>query len=284
MGLDSSDRAWYYVVTSVYPTERRYSKAHKGWLPADRLASVSNGALYPSEINARQKIAIYRNERAAKNKISKEILVYNINIHKPRPISLDVYHLLLQNTSPFCPQCNMVAFLSTHYKASKVQLSTDFITTDTIENMLKRDLNPYGPLLLLGHISLPSNFNQAILFSGEELSEYIGAISDVVNQGDRISILKAMKLTCQNLARAENVTGSSCSLMRDAIVDVDAYELLKRSSEDILKSLRDPRFYDTVQQKAIKSLRKLDRLVTQKENFFPIGQAQYIWLRQDEML
>ena len=152
------------------------------------------------------------------------------------------------------------------------------------EKLWSKMRQSHASIPLPGFIKPSSAFNNMILFSKDELSEYIGAISDVVNQGDRISILKAMKLTCQNLARAENVTGSSCSLMRDAIVDVDAYELLKRSPEDILKSLRDPRFYDTVQQKAIKSLRKLDRLITQKENFFPIGQAQYIWLRQDEML
>jgi hypothetical protein len=148
----------------------------------------------------------------------------------------------------------------------------------------KRLRTSHASIPLPGYINIGPAFTNLVLHSKSDLSKYTNTIEEVVETGDKISVIKAMKTTCQSLSRTRDVTASSCNRMRDAIVGVNEYDLWKYSPNKIIQMLKDPSFYDDIQHSARKTLRAIERLAQIKNNFFRIEEIDYVWVGSDMML
>jgi hypothetical protein len=137
---------------------------------------------------------------------------------------------------------------------------------------------------LEGYVRADKRFNNLILFSKFDLSDYISTIAEIAEYGDKVSIIKALKKTCQQLSRSSNVTSSSCNNMRDAINNTGDYDLWKYPAEDILKKLKNKRFLNPILDKSQTTLKKLKSLNRNQRAWFKIGDQEYVWVKQTEML
>ena len=258
--LKQDKERWYYIVTDSSINDDRLGRATSGWIPASSVQRWDTSmAVYPNPDRRQNKAHICRDESAARNAVETQIVVRDKGLKVDRPVEERSYLVLPTRESRHrrrrkgCRNCIMVSYYS---KAG----------------------------IREGYIRLDSNFIQLTLMSKFDLSDYISTIAEIAEYGDKVSIIKALKKTCQQLSRSSNVTSSSCNNMRDAINNTGDYDLWRSLAEDILKKLKDKRFLNPILKKSQTILKKLFSINRNHELWFKIGDHEYIWVKQSEML
>jgi hypothetical protein len=158
------------------------------------------------------------------------------------------------------------------------------ITEAKAEEIWERMKMSRASIPLKGYVRLDNRFYRLTLFSKFELSDYISAIAEIVEYGDKISIIQGLKKTYQKLSSSSNLTSDLCRNMRDAINKGGDNCLSKYSAEEILKKLKNKRFLNPILYKSQKVLKKLKDLNRNHRAWFKIGDQEYIWVKQTELL